>query len=75
MRQSVKTERAKKIRWSLWVCLAVVIASNGCSGINASRSVSPLDFLLPGLHIQNRPPAPLVPEIQESTLDAVWAAT
>jgi hypothetical protein len=75
MRQSVKTERAKKIRWSLWVGLAVVIVGNGCSGINASRSVSPLDFLLPGLHIQNRPPAPLVPEIQESTLDAVWAAT
>jgi hypothetical protein len=33
----------------------------GCSGINASKSVSPLDFLLPGLHIQNRPAPPLLP--------------
>jgi len=26
----------------------------GCSGVNASRSVSPLDFLLPGL-VGNKP--------------------
>jgi hypothetical protein len=33
----------------------------GCSGINASKSVSPLDFLLPGLHLQNDPPRPVLP--------------
>jgi hypothetical protein len=32
----------------------------GCSGINASKSVSPIDFLLPGL-MQNSPPAQMIP--------------
>jgi hypothetical protein len=34
----------------LWLALlaAVPLAGAGCSGINASQSVSPLDFLLPG---------------------------
>jgi hypothetical protein len=36
----------------------------GCSGIHASKSISPLDFILPGL-MQNRPPAPEPP--QDST--------
>jgi hypothetical protein len=27
---------------------ALAMASTGCSGINSSQSVSPLDFLLPG---------------------------
>ncbi|HAV65613.1 MAG TPA: hypothetical protein DCY13_24965 [Verrucomicrobiales bacterium] len=27
----------------------LAVAVSGCSGINASRSVSPADFLLPGL--------------------------
>ncbi len=37
-----------------------LLGSLGCSGINASHTVSPLDFLLPGaghfLHMQNGPP-------------------
>ena len=42
--------------------LAVVLPMcYGCSGINVSKSVSPLDFLLPGLHMRNDPPAPAVP--------------
>lgn len=44
--------------WSLLVLLATLGA--GCSGINASKSISPLDFILPGL-MQNCPPAPVVP--------------
>ncbi len=32
----------------------IIILGAGCSGINASRSVSPLDFILPGL-LQNKP--------------------
>lgn len=36
----------------------------GCSGIHASQSISPLDFILPGL-MQNRPPTP--EPLQDST--------
>ena len=38
----------------------------GCSGINAGASVSPLDFLLPGL-LQNRPAPPVIPAETNST--------
>src|SRR5258708_38431091 len=48
----------KGIRWPLLACVIAGLLGNGCSGINASHSVSPLDFLLPGLHIQNRPELP-----------------
>lgn len=40
------------------VLLAALAA--GCSGINARKSVSPLDFILPGL-LQNSPPPPVIP--------------
>jgi len=42
--------------------LLVLVAALGCgcSGINASKSISPLDFILPGL-MQNVPPAPVMP--------------
>ena len=30
-------------------CLALLLLAAGCGGINASKSVSPLDFLMPGL--------------------------
>lgn len=39
----------------------IAVMGGGCSGINASQSVSPLDFLLPGL-MQNEPAAPAIPE-------------
>ena len=35
--------------------------ASGCSGINASRSVSPLDFLLPGLMKADPAPMPTNP--------------
>jgi hypothetical protein len=41
--------------------MLIVVVNCGCSGINMSKSISPLDFLLPGLHLQNEPPRPLVP--------------
>ena len=41
--------------------MLIVGVNCGCSGINASKSISPLDFLLPGLHLQNDPPKPLIP--------------
>jgi hypothetical protein len=34
-----------------------VLLGAGCSGINASKSVSPADFLLPGLLRADPPPA------------------
>jgi hypothetical protein len=42
-----------------WLVALTVIAGGGCSGINASKSISPLDFILPGLHVQTEPAAPL----------------
>ena len=44
-------------------CLLLAVAllmCVGCSGINVSKSVSPLDFILPGL-MRNNPPTPPVP--------------
>src|SRR5689334_17803159 len=55
------------------ICLAVLAGCAGCSGINATQSVSPLDFLLPGagklLHLQNTPP--LTPQATNDCLAAV----
>lgn len=39
----------------------IAVAVTGCSGINSTQSVSPLDFLMPGLHMQNTPASPTVP--------------
>ncbi len=51
--------RSVKWNWK-WLraagLLAVVALGAGCSGIHASKSVSPLDFILPGL-IKNDAPA------------------
>jgi hypothetical protein len=38
----------------------IAALATGCSGINASKSISPLDFFLPGL-MQNCPPSPVIP--------------
>lgn len=40
---------------------AVAVLTCGCSGLSVSKSVSPLDFLLPGL-LQNDAPAPIMPD-------------
>ncbi len=37
------------------MCVSILALSAGCSGINASKSVSPATFLLPGL-LQTDPP-------------------
>ena len=44
------------LRLSLLGCVISAVVGTGCSGINASKSVSPIDFLLPGLHVQNSSP-------------------
>ena len=38
----------------------IAMVATGCSGINVSKSISPLDFILPGL-MQNGPASPLIP--------------
>jgi hypothetical protein len=38
----------------------IAVMETGCSGINVSKSISPLDFFLPGL-MQNCPPSPVIP--------------
>jgi hypothetical protein len=40
------------------MCASALLLGAGCSGINASQSVSPIDFLLPGAghFIQYTPP-------------------
>jgi len=47
------------------LCPALLAAGSllltGCGGINASRSVSPLDFLLPGIIKADPAPAPQNP--------------
>jgi len=47
--------------WHRTASLALILlAGSGCSGINASKSISPLDFILPGL-MQSVPAAPVSP--------------
>jgi hypothetical protein len=53
---------------AVWLLLLVLALGNGCSGINATKSVSPLDFLLPGLHMRNDPPAPATPDLTNSVV-------
>ena len=49
----------KALRWALLPLL--LLGGAGCSGINASKSVSPLDFILPGLMQADPLPAPTTP--------------
>ena len=52
-------------------CAILAVCTAGCGGLNAGGSVSPLDFLLPGL-IQNRP-APATPPANSTNTVAVVA--
>jgi hypothetical protein len=63
---TVSIVRAVKRNWKrirVASLLGLLAVSAGCSGIHASKSVSPLDFILPGL-IKNEVPASLeiIPE-------------
>jgi hypothetical protein len=55
--------------------LVAVILGSGCSGINASRSFSPLDFLIPGglFHMQNAPEKSILPEATNSIVSLAQA--
>jgi hypothetical protein len=54
--------RAPRFTWTRfgWLLALIVAVNCGCSGINASQAISPLNFLLPGL-LQNDPPRPVIP--------------
>jgi len=54
--------KGKLLLYAFYPILLLLAA--GCSGINASKSVSPLDFILPGLMQADPPPQPdrTVPE-------------
>jgi hypothetical protein len=49
-----------KLNWKiagLAMCGSLLLLGAGCSGINATESISPATFLLPGLLQANPPPA------------------
>lgn len=54
--------------------MLIAVLGGGCSGINASKSISPLDFLLPGLHMRNDPVQPANPETATNSL-VCWSGT
>jgi hypothetical protein len=67
--EAVYSNNSVKLNWKilpLTLCGAMLPLVTGCSGINASKSVSPATFLLPGL--LQADPAPVNPE-------PVWPAT
>ena len=59
MKTSIPWDVAPKRGHRLWWLVLAGLATGGCGGIQATKSVSPLDFLLPGLHMRNEPPEPL----------------
>ena len=61
MKASTPRDAAPQQAHRLWWFLLTVLATGGCSGIQATKSVSPLDFLLPGLHMRNEPRGPFLP--------------
>jgi hypothetical protein len=59
----------------LAVCGCLLLLGAGCSGINASKSVSPIDFLLPGAgHFLQYSPPQIVPATN-NTLAALHPLT
>ena len=61
-----------KFNWNLgWLAtLPLLLLAGGCSGINASHSVSPLDFFMPGIggFMYTPPGAAPIPTISLVTL-------
>jgi len=54
--------------------VALALLSGGCGGISGSQSVSPLDFLLPGIIKNNPSPAPNAPEAFPKNSNALASA-
>ncbi len=47
-------------RCGLGLLLLSLVLTAGCGGFSATKSISPLDFLLPGLHMRVDPPQPAI---------------
>jgi len=63
-----------KSRLAAFVLLALLGLTAGCGGVNASKSISPLDFILPGLlKNQTRPPAEPRPSSETNRVDVLVA--
>jgi hypothetical protein len=43
----------------------LVLCCTGCGGLNASKSISPLDFLLPGLMKADPPAQPFIEPVPQ----------
>jgi len=59
-----------KSRAGALLALALLTLTAGCGGINASKSVSPLDFILPGLMKATPAPAPKLVPLPQPLPDA-----
>jgi hypothetical protein len=62
-----------KIHWKscrLAACAALLAFAAGCSGINASHSISPATFLLPGL-LKAEPQQPVESSLPGETVPAI----
>ena len=59
------SQSSAPLRHWRWIVALAVVVTSGCSGINASKSISPLDFLLPGLHVKNDPAPPAPDRVNE----------
>jgi hypothetical protein len=47
----------------LAIIVALALLTGGCGGISASHTVSPMDFLMPGILKNNTPPATNAPAL------------
>jgi hypothetical protein len=57
-----------------FLAIALLTLTAGCGGVNASKSVSPLDFILPGLlKVQPRPPSDHMPSLETNRVDVLVA--
>ncbi len=68
----------KRNREGAWKCLLLLLPLAfllvGCSGISASKSISPLDFLLPGLTGTDTNQAPSVAQAERPVQTAANGA-
>ena len=56
------------------VAIALLALTAGCGGVNASKSISPLDFILPGLlKVQPRPPSEQIPALETNRVEVLVA--
>jgi hypothetical protein len=63
-----------KSRIGVLLAMALLALTAGCSGVNASKSISPLDFILPGLlKVQPRPPAEQSPALETNPAEVLVA--